>query len=79
MGIKPEVQGVRSPHSSLRRSDRSHGEGGDRDAYCAKETGSGHAGSDKSLPTSLREISMKAGRDKLSRFGNLILMHHSIM
>lgn len=71
MGFKPEVQGVRSPNSSPRRENRSHGEVGDRDAYCAKETGTGHAGSGKCLPTSLREISMKAGRDKLSRFGNL--------
>ena len=74
MGLKPKVQGVRSPHSSPRRENRSHGEGGDRDAYPAKETNSGHAGSAKSLQTSLREISKKAGRDKKYRFGNLYTM-----
>ena len=74
MGLKPQVQGVRSPHNSPRRENRSHGEGGDRDAYHAKETDSGHAGSGKSLQTSLREISKKAGRDKKYRFGNLYTM-----
>jgi RNA-directed DNA polymerase len=71
MGTKPEVQGVRSPNSSPRRENRSHGEVGDRDAYCAKETGTGHVGSGKCLQTSLREISKKADSDKLYRFGNL--------
>jgi RNA-directed DNA polymerase len=71
MGTKPEVQGVRSPNSSPRRENRSHGEVGDRDAYCAKETGTGHVGSGKCLQTSLREISKKAVRNKFSRFGNL--------
>jgi RNA-directed DNA polymerase len=71
MGTKPEVQGVRSPNSSPRRENRSHGEVGDRDAYCAKETGTGHVGSGKCLQTSLREISKKADRNKLYRFGNL--------
>ena len=74
MGLKPEVQGVRSPRSSLRRSDRSRGEGGDRDVYPAKETNSGHVGPAKSLQTSLWEISKKAGRDKKYRFGNLYTM-----
>ena len=74
MGSKPKVQGVRSPHNSLRRENRSHGEGGDRDAYRAKETDSGHVGSAKSLQTSLREISKKAGRNKSHRFGNLYTM-----
>jgi len=71
MGIKPKAQGVRSPNTSPRRESRSHGEVGDRDVYCAKETDAGHDGSGKSLPTSLYEISKKADRDKLSRFGNL--------
>ena len=71
MGIKPEEQGVRSPNTSPRRESRSHGKVGDRDVYCTKETDSGHDGSVKSLPTSLYEISKRAGRDKLSRFGNL--------
>ena len=74
MGLKPEVQGVRSPHISPRRENRLHGEGGDRDAYPAKETNTGHVGSAKRLQTSLREISKKAGRDKKYRFGNLYTM-----
>lgn len=71
MGSKPEAQGVRSPNTSPRRENRSHGEVGDRDAYCAKETDSGHVGSGKSLQTSLYEISKKADRNKFTRFGNL--------
>jgi group II intron reverse transcriptase/maturase len=74
MGSKPKVQGVRSPHISPRRESRLHGEGGDRAAYRTKETDSGHEGSDKSLQTSLREISKKAGRNKSHRFGNLYTM-----
>lgn len=74
MGLKPKVQGVRSPHSSPRRENRSHGKGVDRDAYPAKETNTGHVGSGKRLQTSLQEISKKAGRDKKYRFGNLYTM-----
>ncbi len=57
MGSKPEEQGVRSPHSSPRRSGRSHCEGSDRVAYRIKETVTGDAGSDIWLQTSLHEIS----------------------
>ena len=36
--VREAGMGVRSPHSTLRRESRSHGEGGDRDAQRAKET-----------------------------------------
>ena len=53
------------------RESRPHGEAVDEGAKPAKETGAGHAGSEKRLPTSLRGIAKKAQDDKKYRFGNL--------
>lgn len=53
------------------RESRLHGEGMDRNMQPAKETSTGHVGSEKSWQTSLRGIAKKARENKTHRFGNL--------
>ncbi len=53
------------------RESGPHGEAVDKDSQHAKETGAGHAGLDKRLPTSLQAIANKAKTEHLHRFRGL--------
>lgn len=53
------------------RENRPQGEAVDKDSQHAKETGAGHVGSDKRLPTSLQAIANKAKKEQKHRFRGL--------
>lgn len=63
------------------RESRLHGEGVDGSMDSAKETLTGHAGSEQLMPTSLQGISQKAKQFKKYRFRNLyrLLNYHSLL